>query len=70
MAAMGRLRIKRRQHQIKVKQGRRVKLAALRTKFQAAGAEGKKKIVEKALKISPWLSEKEFIASATKTKTN
>jgi hypothetical protein len=59
---MSRVDAKRRKHLIKVKQKRKRKLARLREEYLAAKTEGeKKKVFEKATKLAPWLSEKEFL---------
>jgi rRNA-processing protein FCF1 len=60
-AIMSRLRKKRRQHQIKIKQKRKAKLSKLRRAYlKAKGEEAKEKILAKAVKISPRISEKDF----------
>lgn len=69
MPVMGKLRVKRRQHQIRAKQTRKVKLAKLREEFQSAkNGEAKKKILDKVFKISPWTTEEKFLASLKKAK--
>lgn len=45
------------------RRSRREKLHKLRAKFRVAQSEvEKKKILEKAAKIAPWLTKKEFLA--------
>ncbi|MFC1727594.1 hypothetical protein ACFL0Y_03670 [Patescibacteria group bacterium] len=64
---MGRLRLKKRRHQIKVKQKRKAKLAKFRLAYtKAKTEEGKKKALAKLQKIAPWLSEKELLAPIAK----
>ena len=61
---MGRLRAKRRKHQIKVKQRRKAKLAKLRSNYaKAKNNAEKEKILEKVNKISPDLSKDRFLKS-------
>ena len=66
---MSRYRVKKRQHQINVRQKRKAKLGKLRQALSLAKTkEAKDKIVAKALKISPWLSKEEFLGSLKKEK--
>jgi len=53
---------KRRKFIIKLKQKRKEKIEKLRGKYKLAkNEEEKRKIIEKALKINPNLTEKEFL---------
>lgn len=64
---MGRARVKRRQSQIRAKQVRKVKLAALRAKYRtAATPDAKKKVLDKVFKVSPLTDEAVFLASVEK----
>lgn len=65
---MGRLRLKRRKHQIRAKQKRKAKLSKLRQTYsEAKNSVEKGKILEKANKISPGLSTVEFLLPLKKT---
>jgi len=59
---MSKISVKRRKFEIKKKQKRKLKLRKLRELFgQAKSQEEKDKILEKAQKIAPHLSPKEFL---------
>ena len=65
---MGRLRVKRRKHQIKTKQLRKAKLAKLRVAYSKAKTSSEKeKILEKLHKIAPWLAREDFLATLKNT---
>lgn len=64
---MSRVNSKRRKIQIKTAHKRKRKLAKLRQQYSKAKTKEKKeKILAKVSKITPWLSEEEFLASAKK----
>lgn len=59
---MGKEGLKRRRFIIRLKQKKRKKIKKLIEKFRLAKTEEeKKKIIEKALKINPHLTEEEFL---------
>lgn len=65
---MSRVSSKKRKLQIKTRHKRKRKLAKFRQEYSKAKTKDKKeKIWEKVSKISPQLSEKEFLASTKKT---
>lgn len=62
---MSRIDSKKRKIHLKTREKRKAKLAKLRQKYLAAKmGSDKEKILEKARKIAPWLSQEEFLASA------
>ena len=60
---MGRIRTKRRKQQIKIKRKRSQKLTGLRQAYSKAKTkEAKDKILAKARRLAPWLSQEEFLS--------
>lgn len=60
---MGKEGVKRRRFVIKLKQKRREKISKLKERYRATKTkEEKEKIIEKALRINPHLTEEEFLA--------
>lgn len=68
-SVMSKLNSKRKAFKIKKNHKRSKKLFKLRQKYQKAKSKGEKdKVLEKVFKVSPWLSEEEFLSSIKESK--
>lgn len=64
---MSRISVTKRKMQISQRRHRSEKLGKLRAKYTKTESEmEKEKILEKAGRVAPWLTEKEFLAPADK----
>ena len=64
---MAKIDLKKRKIRIRIRKRRKRKLAKLRQEYSLAKTkERKEKILERFKKITPWLSEEEFLTSVKK----